>query len=153
MNRTTLASAFLSTSLFALAAGCDERPRSGSTGPGASHAPRGSGDHEHGGVIPIGTADVAGFAITAKRGEKVEPGGEMDLDLEFAEGVKRPSLVRAWIGAEDAAGARKALLGNTGDRAMHGHLEVPEPLAEGARVWIEVEDGAAKGRGSFPLSR
>ena len=83
----------------------------------------------------------------------VTAGKEAFFDVVFAAGKPVPSTVRAWIGAESGEGSVKAKLGKEGDRALHGHVEVPSPIPGGSKLWIEIEEGGKPARASLAWNR
>lgn len=104
--------------------------------------------HGHGTPHDLGTVAVGAATM------KVVLSGEADhnpaLDVTVTEGAT-PTAIRAWIGSADGRGSTKAKLAG-GGAAFHGHLRSPDPLPEGAALWIEAEDangGTAKA--SLPL--
>jgi hypothetical protein len=108
-------------------------------------------DHEHGDPHELGKLTLGNYTFVVTRFGDLVPGDESDFDLEFAEGTVRPPALRAWAGLESAIGSMKTRFENEGDRVMHGHVEVPKPLPDGARLWIAIEDSNGKYRGSLPL--
>lgn len=61
------------------------------------------------------------------------------------------AAVREWVGPEDASGVVvvKTIIEND---YQHGHVEMPNPIPAGARLWIEIETPTGeKLKGSVPL--
>jgi hypothetical protein len=142
-------------SLFTVLAlcGCSKEPANVGGPPQPAGAPPAAGGH-HGDQIELGSLELAGFPMTARRGKDLQPGGELDLDLVFPAGKPLPPVARAWIGAQGAAGSLRTKLGKEGDNVLHGHVEVPKPLPAGSRLWVELEPGGgAKVSGSFDLKQ
>jgi hypothetical protein len=111
-----------------------------------------SGDagHHDGPVIDLGSALVAGVKVRATRDAgKVVPGGDVPLDFYVDGDRKGVTSVRFWIGLESGAGSVKALAPVEGDH-WHTHVEVPKPMPEGAKAWVEVE-GTPAGKVAFDL--
>jgi hypothetical protein len=96
-------------------------------------------DRQDLGELTLGAHKVRVFQVAP-----VTPGQEGDFDLDFEAGKALPAAVRGWIGSEDGAGSRKVRFAKETENRMHGHPEVPSPLASDAKVWIEIE-GAGKG--------
>jgi hypothetical protein len=112
--------------------------------PGAGH---------HGKMLQLGSGTAGAFAIRASREEgAIKAGGDAPVDVAVTAGPKVVA-VRLWIGLEDGKASIKALaeleeLGNT----WHTHVEVPDPLPAGSKLWVEVEgEGGAKSVASFDL--
>lgn len=132
--------------LLALAA-CDKKPPAAASGKpdkpaDHTHAP-GDGhdhghDHGHGPATPLGEQTAGGFTVKAVREGDVKPGGEGTFDIAVSGGAGKPAAVRLWIGTKDAAGSVKAKAEPEGE-GWHAHVEVPNPLPPGAKLWVEVE--------------
>lgn len=124
---------------------------------GDKHPPAGPGtttdgmtdDHGHGEAKPLGQLTVGAHTFQATQLGTVEAGKEGMFDLEFPAGKPVPGIVRAWIGIESGTGSMKAKLGKEGERGMHGHVAVPKPIPDGAKLWIEIEENGASQRGSI----
>jgi len=126
-------------------------------GPGEDHDHEGeSGDagHEHDEGEPhdLGAATIGTLEVHATRYGDVAAGAETSVDISVTgEGGAQPAAVRIWIGTEDARGSLKALADAEGDH-YHAHVQAPDPLPQGAALWIEVESAAGeRSAGSFPL--
>jgi hypothetical protein len=103
---------------------------------------------EHGEEHPLGTLTIGAHTFELIQAGKIVAGDEGAIDLRFAAGKPLPGTVRAWVGVESAQGSMKAKLGKEGDRAIHGHIEVPKPLPAGSKIWIEIEENGQTQRGS-----
>ncbi|MAE66179.1 MAG: hypothetical protein CMJ18_18065 [Phycisphaeraceae bacterium] len=97
-------------------------------------------EHGHGARRELGRADVFEMSVTMAVFGAIEAGSESHLDIRVDGGD--PSAIRAWIGVESGIGSVKTLLGRDGER-YHGHIEVPDPIADGSRLWlvIQAKDG------------
>jgi hypothetical protein len=107
-----------------------------------ANGPTGGGDHDHANMIDLGTSALGDWQVHVHRGKSLDPGSEAEVDLDFAGDKALPSAVRAWIGDEKATGSRKGLAKPEGARGMHVHVEVPKPVAEESKLWLEVDGGA-----------
>lgn len=105
-------------------------------------------DHDHGDERPIGPMTIGAYSFTLAQLGDVKPGAEAVFELDFAKDAKVPSLARAWIGLESGQGSRKARFGKEGDHGLHAHVDVPSPIAEESRLWIEIETDGKTERGS-----
>ena len=94
---------------------------------------------EHGPEHPLGELTLGSYKVQIVLLGDVEVGKEADFDVRFPAGTKRPDVLRAWVGIESAVGSMKKRFDNEGDTTMHGHVEVPKVLPEGAKAWFEVE--------------
>ena len=77
----------------------------------------------------------------------IEPGAELHVELEPSGGGS-PETIRLWVGEESGAGSLKAKADAHGDH-LDGHVEVPDELASGAKLWLQVESssGASETKG------
>jgi hypothetical protein len=79
---------------------------------------------------------------------------EFDVKLYDQEASKTPppdpKALRAWIGSENAKTEEKIALSKK-KTTFGGTVPVPQPLAESAKVWIEVETDSGVAKGSFKL--
>jgi len=62
---------------------------------------------------------------------------EADVDVDIDGGT--PKAVRAWAGLEDGVGSVKAMAEEEEPGHYHVHVPVPATLAEGAKLWVELE--------------
>lgn len=166
--------AFLAASLFASASltlvGCKEHNHSPSEGVSAGKQPAAKGGHDHdhdhdhghthgGIVIALGESAIGPFTVKATRDDgPITPGKDTPIDITVTTtaGAKaQVAAVRFWIGTQDAKGSVKAK-GEVEDpkqpNRYHTHAEIPSPLPEGSRLWVEVEDTSGeKHVGGFDL--
>lgn len=152
--------AFVSIASLALLACSDDHshkhPHETEKAPAAA---TGAGHHS-GKVIDLGAGVAGPFAVTATRDEgALEAGGEAPIDVRVtpANADAKVVAVRFWVGLESGVGSVKALAAIEDpaepDR-WHTHAEVPNPIPDGAKLWVEVEDGAAaKHVASFDLRK
>ena len=94
---------------------------------------------DHGEPHPLGSMTIGAHTFTVVQSGDVEAGHDMPLDLEFPQGAALPTTVRAWIGVESGKGSRKTRLDKEGDRVLHQHVDAPDPIPEGSKIWIEIE--------------
>ncbi|MEK6798525.1 MAG: hypothetical protein AABZ12_06145 [Planctomycetota bacterium] len=132
----------------------DHRPGEAHAIAGAKDDPGPKAQTDLGGeVIELGTAKIGEFTARASR-DKVEfkPGGDAPIDVWIDGGVgKGVTAVRFWIGTQDAKGSIKAKAGIE-DGKWHTHVEIPLPMPEGSKLWVEIEEPSAKKvLGSFDL--
>ena len=104
-------------------------------------------DHDHSDKIQMGERTLGAFKVRVARFGAIEADAEAVLDIDIeGEGVQ---TVRGWVGLESGKGSRRSKIDGK-DGAYHGHLEVPGNLAEGSKVWIEIEDAeGARHKASF----
>ena len=158
IRAAALASTILS--LSALTA-CGEKPQDAAPAPSAT-APQTNAAPTagHGGpVIPLGTATIGPFNVVATRDQgQIVAGMDAPVDLTVtpADGsTAKPAAVRFWIGAQDArrsVKARAEIENPAEPNRWHTHAEIPNPLPEDTRLWVEIEDeSGATSVGSFDL--
>lgn len=104
--------------------------------------------HSHADRTALGEVKVGDHTVGVFQIAKIEPGKEGDFDLDFQAGRGLPSAVRGWIGLESGHGALKVRFEKETDSRMHGHPEVPKPLPEGSKLWIEIEGTAGTSKAS-----
>lgn len=108
----------------------------------AAHAP-GHG----GGVIALGEQAIGPFTVKATRdvGEIIA-GKDSPIDTTITPtGTAKVAAVRFWIGTEDGKGSVKAKADIENPKEptrWHTHAEIPNPLPEGSKIWVEIEDDA-----------
>lgn len=116
--------------------------------------------HGHGGeVIELGTTKIGDLTVRASRDKgELKPGGDAPIDAWLTTSDGKPatvSAVRFWIGTEDAKGSVKAKA-DIEDPAQpnhwHTHAELPSPVPDGAKLWVEIEVGGQKSVGSLVLN-
>lgn len=152
------------------AGGCEKKAEPPPGGDGHSHGGHSHDDHDHnhdhgdhdhdhghddhGPAVELEGATIGAFQVRATRSGDVKAGGELAVDIwATPSGEAKVAAVRAWVGNEDAAGSVKARLELEKDN-HHGHVEVPDPLPEGSRLWIEIEDDkGGSAVGSVDLKR
>ncbi len=145
-------SSFAPIALLALGSACSEEPAAtADPQPPAAAADPGH-QHDPAQRVDLGTGEIGGVLVHAFQVTTPVPGAEGDFDLEFAPGTLLP-IVRGWVGEESGVGSRKARFQRETDTRMHGHPEIPDPLADGARFWLEIEVGGATAKGSFAIRR
>ena len=58
---------------------------------------------------------------------------------------ERITTARGWIGVASGKGSMKSLWELDGETHLHGHVEVPATIPDGAMLWIDLEvDGATE---------
>lgn len=102
------------------------------------HADDHDHDHDHGPATALGEQSVGGFGIKVSRDGGVTPGSDAPIDAQVTGGSAKVAAVRFWIGTEDAKGSVKAKAELEKDN-WHTHVEVPKPLPDGSKLWIEIE--------------
>jgi hypothetical protein len=110
-------------------------------------------DHGHGATTQLGEQTAGGFTIKASRDGDIKAGSDAPIDVWVTGGAAKVAAVRFWIGLEDGKGSLKAKAELEKDN-WHTHVEVPNPLPEGSKLWVEVEnDKAEKTVTGFDLKR
>ncbi|MCL4743307.1 MAG: hypothetical protein KJZ54_14015 [Phycisphaerales bacterium] len=126
-------------------------------GPGGEHAAPTAG---HGGpVIALGEQTIGTFDVKATRDEgQIVAGKDAPIDVTVtpvAGSTPTAAAVRFWIGTEDGKGSVKAKadIENPAEpNRWHTHAEIPNPLPEGSKLWVEIEtDSGEVVVGSFDL--
>ena len=94
-------------------------------------------DHGHGETTQMGEKQAGPYLVKVSRDGDVKAGGDVPVDVWVDGGAKGKS-VRFWFGAEDGKGSVKAKC-EVEDGHWHTHGEVPDPLPEASKLWIEIE--------------
>jgi hypothetical protein len=105
-------------------------------------------DHHHEAGPSLGTLKIGDYEIEALQQGKIDAGKECVFEIKIIKGAPEPKAIRAWIGVETGRGSMKAKSHKHGDE-ISIHCEVPDPVPEGSKLWIELETDAGKTRGSL----
>lgn len=94
---------------------------------------------DHGEPHPLD--DITVFGRTAKVTQlgEIAAGKEGAVEVAFGTGKERVSTVRAWVGIESGVGSMKQKMEIEGELKMHGHVEVPDPIPAGSKLWMTFE--------------
>lgn len=141
-------------------AGCEQKKPASTTKKADDHDHDHDHDHGHGGAaIALGEQTAGSFTVKASRVEgQIVAGKDAPIDaIVAATGTAKVAAVRFWIGTEDAKGSVKAkaeIEDPKDPNRWHTHAEIPNPLPEGSKLWIEIEDDkGAKSVAGFDLKR
>ena len=113
----------------------------------------GGDDHGHGETVELGTKEIDGLRVRASRDGEAVAGKDLAIDvwIDSADGGDAAiASVRFWIGTADAKGSMKARAEIEKDN-WHTHAEVPDPMPEGAALWVEIERKGEGGEGAKTL--
>lgn len=112
-------------------------------------------DHKHeeptGPKHELGSQEIAGVTVKVTQIGAIKPGKEAAFVLVLTGAKEKPKAIRAWVGAETPGEGGKEQAEDEG-KEYHAHVEVPEKLPEGAKLWIELETAAGRKVGSFALA-
>jgi hypothetical protein len=115
--------------------------------PDGSHAAPASKAGHGGAVIALGEQTIGTFAAKATRDEgQIVAGKDAPIDVTItpASGATTKAVaVRFWIGTQDAKGSVKAkaeIEDPKDPNRWHVHAEIPNPMPEGSKLWVEIED-------------
>jgi len=130
-------------------------------GHGHAHAAEGSqsGSGHGGAVIALGEQTIGSFSAKATRDQgEITAGKDAPIDVTVTPApgsTAKAVAVRFWIGTKNAKGSvkAKAAIEDPKDPSRwHVHVEIPDPLPPGSRVWVEIEDDKGGSMaGSFDL--
>ncbi|MGC6488944.1 MAG: hypothetical protein ACON4Z_14950 [Planctomycetota bacterium] len=105
----------------------------------------GRAEQDHGARTDLGELVAFGRTFRVEQYGAVTAGDEAAFEVAFASGRERITTARGWIGVASGRGSMKSLWELEGEDRLHGHVEVPTTLAEGAKLWVEFEvDGATE---------
>ncbi|MBL9075920.1 MAG: hypothetical protein JNL08_00370 [Planctomycetes bacterium] len=147
MNRLLLPTLCLS-----LLAACGGDAPAQPAGPTGGQAPA-AADHGHGTPHPLGDLTIGAHTFRVVQEGDLHAGAEAVFTLEFPTGKPRPEIVRVWVGVESGQGSMKARMMKEGNRELHNHVEVPNTLPEGSKVWVEIEENGQKARAAIDWHR
>ncbi|MHC4661839.1 MAG: hypothetical protein ACYS8W_09135 [Planctomycetota bacterium] len=103
----------------------------------------GSDDHK-GEKHFLGAVTVGEYEISVNQFGEAKAGGETVFEVEL-ESDNAPSRVRVWVGTADAKGSIKCLAKKDSDgMCFDAHVELPDPLPEKSKLWIETENKEKK---------
>ncbi|MBC8105222.1 MAG: hypothetical protein H7Z14_01420 [Anaerolineae bacterium] len=109
-------------------------------------------EHKHGQgeKHKLGRKAIGDYTVSVNLIGEIEPGGHVDFDIKLIDAKSDPKALRVWIGTEDGSGAKKAE-GKKGQTTYTGEVDVPKPLPQGAKLWVELETDAGVKRASYEL--
>lgn len=148
----------------AVTLGCERQPAPPSAPPTEAPkpaAPQSPTAGHTGEVVELGTVTIGEWTVRAARDKsEIKAGGDAPIDVWLTTSDGKPAtvaVVRFWIGLEDAKVSRKARADIEDPRQpnhWHTHADVPDPIPENARLWVEIErDQNETTVGSFDLKR
>lgn len=101
--------------------------------------------------VSIGTVKIGQYEVEAFQEGSVTAGKEATFQLKL-KGEGEPEAIRVWIGIESARGSSKGKAHKHGD-VIEVHCDVPETIPEGAKLWIELEQGGSKTKGAVDYKK
>lgn len=147
---TRIATLAAVTLTIASLAACGDKPQDSASTTTAPQTAAPAPTAGHGGpVIQLGSATIGPFNVVATRDQgQIVAGMDTPIDLTVtpAEGsTVKAAAVRFWIGAQDArmsVKARAEIENPAEPNRWHAHAEIPNPLPEDTKLWVEIEDDA-----------
>ncbi len=107
---------------------------------------------EHGGAqVDLGTTKIGGFDVQVTRVGELKAGEEAVFIIKPTGGTGEPKAVRAWVGVETGQGSIKTKAEEEKEGEWHAHHAVSKPMPAKSKLWIEVEVGSTKSKGSYEL--
>lgn len=159
MRPILLPLAILSLAPLTILTGCEDKKPSAATPAsskandhGHSHGPGEKHDESHadhgGPVIALGDQTIGPFSTNATRDQgQIVAGKDTPVDVTVTPSTgsagAKAVAVRLWIGAESAKGSikAKAEIENAKEpNRWHVHVEIPNPMPAGSKLWVEIED-------------
>ena len=120
-------------------------PQSGQAMAGEGHK---HGKEKH----KLGRQAIGEYTVSVILIGEAEPGEHVDFDIKLIDAKSDPKALRVWIGSQDGAGSTKAT-GTKGKTTYTGEVDVPKPLPEGSKLWVELETDAGVKTGSFDIDK
>ena len=143
------------TSFAAKAEHDDHDHESGHSDEHADHDHASGHTDEHadeGAAHDIGQVSIANIVYRVSLHGEITEGGEAVVSIEAEQG-QSPKEIRVWVGTKNGRGSVKSLLRAESHGHFHGHLEVPEKLAQGSAIWLGVRTEAGPRRGSIAIPK
>lgn len=106
--------------------------------------------HKHGEVEKhkLGRKKIGDYTVSVILVGEVEAGKHVDFDIKLVDAKTDPKALRVWVGVEDARGSKKAD-GTKGTATYTGEVDVPTPIPEKAKLWVEIETDAGVSKAAF----
>ncbi len=104
--------------------------------------------HAEGEKHKLGRKTIAGYTVSVILVGEVEAGKHVDFDIKLIDAKNDPKALRVWVGLEDAKGAKKTD-GVKGTATYTGEVDVPKPIPEKAKIWVEIETDAGVSKDWF----
>ena len=98
-------------------------------------------DHGHGAATALGAVTLGTLTATVAAAETPIAGKEWPVTVNLPAGTTAPKAIRIWVGIENGRGSEKAKAEGEAEHpgVYEGHVTVPAPLPEGAKLWISLE--------------
>jgi hypothetical protein len=96
----------------------------------------------------LGRKMIGGYNVSVILMGEVEAGKHVDFDIKLIDAKADPKALRVWVGVEDAKGSKKAA-GTKGEATYTGEVDVPNPIPEKAKLWVEIETDGGVSKASF----
>jgi hypothetical protein len=111
----------------------------------------GKGEEHAGPKVDLGTMKIGGFDVQVTRLGELKAGEEAVFIIKPTGGTGEPKAVRAWVGVETGQGSIKTKAEEEKEGEWHAHHAVSKPMPAKSKLWIEVEAGSTKSKGSYDL--
>ena len=98
----------------------------------------------------LGKQKIGAFEVQVTQVGDVKPGEEAIFIIK-PKGEGEPKAVRAWVGVETGQGSIKTKAEEEKEGEWHAHHQVSKPVPAKSKLWVELETGAGKPKGSFVL--
>jgi hypothetical protein len=107
---------------------------------------------EHGGPqVDLGTMQIGGLDVQVTRLGELKAGEEAIFVIKPTGGTGKPKAIRAWVGVETGQGSIRTKAEEEKPGEWHAHHPVSKPMPAKSKLWVEVEVGSAKSKGSYDL--
>lgn len=110
--------------------------------------------HKHGEAEKhkLGRKEIGGYTVSVILIGEVEAGKHADFDIKLIDAKTDPKALRVWVGVEDAKGSKKAD-GTKGTATYTGEVDVPNPIPEKAKLWVEIEADSGVSKAAFDYDK
>ncbi|MEX2673350.1 MAG: hypothetical protein WD294_14705 [Phycisphaeraceae bacterium] len=106
--------------------------------------------HHAGPKHPLGPVSVGPYTVTAKQIGEIEAGEPQTFEIMLDDPTTEPEALRAWVGNEQAVGSVKVRTVFR-DGFYDADLQVPQPMPENSKLWVEIETDTERHVGSLEL--
>ena len=105
-------------------------------------------EHAQGEKHKLGRKQIGNYTVSVIIVGEVEAGKHVDFDIKLIDAKSDPKALRVWVGTENASGSKKAE-GKKGAVTYTGEVDVPNPLPQGSKLWVELETDDGLKRASY----
>ncbi len=97
--------------------------------------------HDHTAAVPLGSATIGVYTVAAMGDGAPVAGAGWHAYIQLTPATPAPKAVRVWVGVDSGRGSAKAKAEASAKQPglYSAHVEVPNPVPVGAKVWVSIE--------------